>query len=394
MITAESGPPPGQPAPPPATGAWREGDPPGDRRFADIGPLELALGGRLPAARVAYETWGTLDADGGNAVLVEHALTGDSHVVGDAGPGHPPPGWWPGLIGPGAPLDTGRWFVVAPNVLGGCQGSTGPSSTAPDGRPWGSRFPRITIRDQVAAEDQLRRHLGVSRWACVVGGSMGGMRVLEWAAGRPAQVTTALVLAVGAASTADQIGIQSAQIDTITADPRWRGGDYHGAAPGDGPHQGLGLARRIAHLTYRSDVELQTRFGRQNQPGEDPLGSGRFAIQSYLEHQSRKLVRRFDAGSYVTLTDAMNTWDLGHGRGGVARALRQVSAGLIVAGVDSDRLYPLYLQEEIVAGTPAAVGGLRVISSPSGHDGFLLAVDQVGELVAEAVGHARRARAA
>ena len=394
MTAAASGPRPNGIGPPPATGAWRAGDPPGARRFADLGSLELQLGGRLPAVRLAYETWGTLDADGSNAVLVEHALTGDSHVVGDAGPGQPTPGWWPGLIGPGAPLDTARWFVVAANVLGGASGSTGPASTAPDGRPWGSRFPRITIRDQVAAEDLLRRRLGVPRWACVMGGSMGGMRALEWAVGRPVQVTSALVVAVGAAATADQIGTQSTQIDVIRADPRWRGGDYYDAPPGEGPHLGLGLARKIAHLTYRSGLELEDRFGRQSQPGEDPLGHGRFAVQSYLDHHADKLAWRFDAGSYVALTDAMNTWDVGHGRGGTARALRQVTAGLIVAGVDSDRLYPLHLQEEIVAGAPTAVGGLRVISSPSGHDGFLLAVDQVGGLVTEAVGYARRARAA
>jgi homoserine O-acetyltransferase len=165
----------------PVTGAWRPGDPPGRRRFTDVGSLPLESGERLPDVRLAYETWGTLSPSGDNAVLVLHALTGDSHVVGEAGPGHPTPGWWQGLIGPGRPLDTDHWFVVAPNVLGGCQGTTGPSSAAPDGRPWGSRFPFITVRDQVAAEVALADRLGIDRWALVAGGSMGGMRALEWA---------------------------------------------------------------------------------------------------------------------------------------------------------------------------------------------------------------------
>ncbi len=174
---------------------WRPGDPEGSRRFARLGALPLERGGALPEVTVAYETWGTLSPAADNAVLVEHALTGDSHVVGDSGPGHPSPGWWPGLIGPGAPLDTDRFFVVASNVLGGCQGTTGPSSTAPDGRPWGSRFPFVTIRDQVAVEAALADVLGVRRWHTVLGGSMGGMRVLEWAAGHPGRVERALVLA-------------------------------------------------------------------------------------------------------------------------------------------------------------------------------------------------------
>ncbi|HEY5032752.1 MAG TPA: alpha/beta fold hydrolase, partial [Actinomycetes bacterium] len=180
--------------PPPASGAWREGDPPGSRRFLDVGPVDLELGGRLDQVRVAFQSWGRPNRDGSNAVLVLHALTGDSHVVGSAGPGQLTPGWWDGLIGPGAPLDTRRWFVVAPNVLGGCQGTTGPASPAPDGRAYGSRFPRITVADQVEVEARLAQLLGVRRWASVLGGSMGGMRALEWAAGRPDQVASALIL--------------------------------------------------------------------------------------------------------------------------------------------------------------------------------------------------------
>jgi len=377
----------------PASGGWREGGHPGGRRFAELGSFDLELGGHLPHVRVAYETWGELNADASNAVLVLHALTGDAHVVGPAGPGQATAGWWDGLIGPGAPIDSGKWFVVAPNVLGGCQGSTGPSSRRPDGEHWGSAFPRITVRDQVAVEAALADHLGISTWASLVGGSMGAMRVLEWLVGYPSRTSSALVLAVGASATGDQIGTQSAQLRAITGDPRWRGGDYYNAADGDGPHEGMGLARRIAHLTYRSATELHVRFGNEPQAGEDPLRDGRFAVQSYLDHQATKLAWRFDAGSYVTLTDAMNTHDVGRGRGGVTAALGSVTAPVIVAGVDSDRLYPLVLQRELADCIPTTVGGLRVVHSEFGHDGFLIERDAVGALVRETLAIADRVSA-
>jgi homoserine O-acetyltransferase len=369
--------------PPPASGAWREGDPAGSRRFLDVGPIDLELGGRLDQVRVAFQSWGSLNRDRSNAVLVLHALTGDSHVVGSAGPGQLTPGWWDGLIGPGAPLDTRRWFVVAPNVLGGCQGTTGPASPSPDGRPYGSRFPRITIADQVEVEARLAQQLGVRRWASVLGGSMGGMRALEWAAGRPDQVASALILAVCAAASADQIGTQTAQVLAITSDPNWRAGDYHDAGAGHGPTTGLGIARRIAHLTYRSEGELQSRFGNEPNGSESPLAGGRYSVQSYLEHHADKLARRFDAGTYVALTDAMTSWDLGRGRGGTEAALGTIGVPLVVAGLDTDRLYPLYQQTRIADMAPGTVGGLRVLTSPYGHDGFLIERPQVFALVAE-----------
>jgi homoserine O-acetyltransferase len=356
----------------------------GARQFVNVGPVDLELGGRLDDVTIAYETWGTLDPDGGNAVLVLHALTGDAHVVGPLGPGQPTPGWGDGVVGAGAPLDPDRWFVVCPNVLGGCQGTTGPASLAPDGRAYGSRFPRITVRDQVTAEQLLADELGVERWALVVGGSMGGMRALEWLAGAPHRVSAGLVLAVGAAASADQIATQSTQNLAITTDPRWRDGDFYDAAPGDGPTAGLSVARRIAHLTYRSADELEVRFGNAPQPGEDPLTGGRYAVQSYLDHQADKLAHRFDAGTYVVLTEAMNTWDVGRDRGGVAAALASVTSPVIVAGIEGDRLYPLHQQAEIAAGIPTTVGGLRVIDSHAGHDGFLVEEEQVFALVAEA----------
>jgi homoserine O-acetyltransferase len=378
----------------PASGGWREGDHPGDRRFAELGSFDLELGGHLPHVRVAYETWGELNADASNAVLVLHALTGDSHVVGPAGPGHATAGWWDGLIGPDAPIDSRKWFVVAPNVLGGCQGSTGPSSLRTDGsRRWGSAFPRTTVRDQVGVEAALADQLGIARWASLVGGSMGAMRVLEWLVGYPSRTSSALVLAVGAAATGDQIGTQSAQLRAITGDPRWRGGDYYDAPDGEGPNEGMGIARRIAHLTYRSADELQARFGNEPQDGEDPLRDGRFAVQSYLDHQAAKLARRFDAGTYVALTDAMNTHDVGRGRGGVEAALGSITAPVIVAGVDSDRLYPLVLQRELADWIPTTVDGLRIVHSDFGHDGFLIERDAVGALVRETLAVADRVNA-
>ncbi len=356
-------------------GGWVEGDPVGDRVFLDLpGPFRPERGGLLPAVRIAYETWGTLAPDASNAVLIEHALTGDSHVVGPAGPGHPTPGWWDGLVGPGAALDTDRFFVVCANVLGGCQGTTGPSSHGPDGGHWGSRFPEVTVADQVRVEAALADALGIDRWACVIGGSMGGMRALEWAVAYPERVDTLFFLASGARATADQLGTQTTQQAAIRSDPRWRGGEY---PLDDPPVDGLGVARRIAHLTYRSEVELEARFGAAVQ------ADGRFAVASYLDHHAAKLVHRFDAASYVLLTETMNTWDVGRGRGGVAAALGRVTARSLVAGVDSDRLYPLSLQQEVADGLGVP---LRVIESPYGHDGFLVEVDTVGALVRELLG--------
>jgi homoserine O-acetyltransferase/O-succinyltransferase len=216
------------------------------------------------------------------------------------------------------------------------------------------------------------------------------MRVLEWLVGYPSRASSALVLAVGATATGDQIGTQSAQLRAITSDPHWNGGDYYAAAAGAGPHEGMGLARRIAHLTYRSADELQTRFGNEPQDGEDPLRDGRFAVQSYLDYQATKLARRFDAGTYVALTDAMNTHDVGRGRGGVAAALGFITAPVIVAGVDSDRLYPLVLQRELAQLIPTTVGGLRIVHSDFGHDGFLIERDAVGALVRETLAVADR----
>lgn len=350
------------------------------------GPLALDLGGTLGPITVTYETWGRRAPSGDNAVLVLHALTGDSHAAGVAEPGHVSPGWWDALIGPGKAIDTDRWWVVCPNTLGGCQGTTGPSSISSegDGEPWGSRFPVITVRDQVAVEAALADSLGIGGWAAVIGGSMGGMRALEWAVTYPSRVERLVVLASGAAATAEQIAQCAAQAEAIRLDPAFRGGDYYDAPPGDGPHRGLGLARRMGHITYRSEAELDVRFGRQPQAGEDPLLGGRYAVESYLDHQAEKLIRRFDANSYIVLSRTMDHHDVGRGRGGLASALGRVEARTTVITVDSDRLYPPRLQEE-VAGLLGGKASHHVVTSPYGHDAFLIEATQVGAIVADAL---------
>ncbi|MET4609476.1 homoserine O-acetyltransferase [Rhodococcus sp. PvR044] len=367
------------------------GFPPPNGRLTGIGigALRLENGVVLPDVTLAVQAWGEPNADLDNIVLVEHALTGDSHVSGPVDDEHPSPGWWNGMIGPGAPIDTDEWCVLATNVLGGCRGTTGPASLDPDGRAWGSRFPEISIRDQVEAELALADALGIDQFAAVVGGSMGGMRTLEWTVGHPDRVRSALILAVGARATADQIGTQTTQIAAITADPDWQGGDYHGT--GRVPRAGLGIARRIAHLTYRTEDELDTRFGNATQPGEDTWQGGRYAVESYLEHQADKLVARFDPGTYVLLTEAMNRHDVGRGRGGIEAALASTPVPVIVGGVDSDRLYPLRQQEELAQHLPGC-DGLRVVNSRYGHDGFLTEAEWVTKLLGETMALARAGR--
>ncbi|MBB2890585.1 homoserine O-acetyltransferase MetX [Flexivirga oryzae] len=356
-----------------------------DARAIRLTDVVLESGKVLPEVVVTFQTWGRLAPGADNAVLVEHALTGDSHVEGEAGPGQPTPGWWPGLIGPGRPLDTDELFVVAMNVLGGCRGTTGPGSIAPDGKPWGSRFPRTTIRDQVTVEAAVANELGIDAWFLVLGGSMGGMRAVEWAAGHPDRTRSALILASAAHATADQIAWGQAQNLAITSDPDFVGGDYYGT--GRFPAAGLGIARRIAHTTYRSADELNDRFGTRAQVGEDPLCDGRFAVESYLDHQAGKLVGRFDAGAYVQLTAAMATHDVTRGRGSLVEVLGSYQGLLRVAAVDTDRLFPAALSEEMVAAYGR--GHVRMMRSGHGHDGFLIETEQVGAIVTETVADAR-----
>ncbi|MFL6206984.1 MAG: homoserine O-acetyltransferase, partial [Acidimicrobiales bacterium] len=362
----------------PVTGAWRDGDPVGDRQFLSLGDRSFALegGGVLRGVSIAFETWGELNADASNAVLVCHALTGDSHAAGPLAPGHPTPGWWGDLIGPGQPVDTDRWFVVCVNVLGGCQGTTGPASPHPDdGQPWGSRFPVVSVRDWVRTQAAVADHLGVRRWHSVIGGSMGGMQVLEWAVMYPERVASIVPIATALAASAQQIAWWSTGRRVIRMDPRWRGGDYYDAAPGDGPHESLSVARMVSQITFRSDDVFTRRFGRE---AVEPLDGfslwQRFQVERYLEHHGDKLARRFDANSYLLLTKAMDLHDLARGRGSLEEALARITVPTLVMGISSDILYPSYQQQALCADLEAAGGSARYveIESPHGHDAFLL----------------------
>ena len=373
---------------PPASGAWKPGDPVGKRTFVDVfdqEPLALEAGGTFGGSAapitVAYESWGTLNAACDNAVLVLHALTGDSHVVGERGPGHPTPGWWDGLIGPGKVFDTEKYFVVAPNVFGGCQGTTGPSSLGPDGVPYGSSFPLITIRDQVAVEQAFATAIGIERFHTIVGGSMGGMRALEWAIMAPKRVERLILLSTGASATGEQIALCSIQSHAIKLDPNYRNGDYYDALAGEGPWRGMGVARRIAQLSYRTRDEFIERFGRDPQPGEDPMEGGRFSAEGYLDYQAKKLAWRFDANTYLVLSRAMDLHDVCRDRGGLEAALAMVEAKTLVVGFSTDRLYSIDEQRFLVNGIRSAEG-LVELDSFLGHDAFLLEVTALSPSVA------------
>ena len=365
-------------APAPGDAAPDGAAPDGTVRYLRIGDLELESGARLPDVTLGYETWGTLNADRSNAVLIEHALTGDTHVTRGASE---EPGWWEQLAGPGAPVDTDNYFVVSINILGGCYGSTGPSSTAPDGKPWGSRFPLVTLRDTTEAEARLADALGIRSWYAVLGGSLGGARALEWAVSHPERVQRCAVISVGASSTAEQIAFAQAQTLAIRQDPNFNGGDYYG---GPEPEAGLALARRIAHITYRSAAELDGRFGRNAQDSEAPLeagslaGRGRYQVESYLDHQGNKLVRRFDANSYIAITEALMSHDICRGRGALTDALAPATAAFLVAAVDSDRLYFPAQSHALAEALPGDVP-VHTIEAPIGHDGFLTEIGQLND---------------
>jgi len=371
---------------PPASGAWRDGDPAGDREFATISNFTLESGRVLSTARIAFESWGELNHEHTNAVLVLHALTGDSHAAGSASKAHPTEGWWTNIIGPGLSIDTDKFFVVAPNMLGGCQGSTGPSSLDEKGREHGALFPYLTIRDQVAAQREFAHLIGVKKWFAIIGGSMGGMHAVEWAISYPTELDRVAIIAAPAISSADQIGLNSVQIEAVKTDPAFREGNYYDAKPGFGPHRGLALARRMALLNYRSPGEMNNRFERTWQSGVSPLGGGgRFAVESYLDFHGNKFTRRFDANSYITLVEAMNSHDVGRGRESVAKALGSIKAKSLVVGIDSDRLFPIQDQALIAEhiGGELIGGGLRIIESDYGHDGFLIEHEIVGPMITE-----------
>ena len=367
------------------------GDPPGHRQFFQFAPgrlLALDGGSALSDVTVAYETWGTLDERGTNAVLVCHAWTGDSHVTGPAGRGHATPGWWEAMVGPGRPIDTDRWFVVCANVLGGCQGSTGPATPHPvDGRPYGSRFPIITVRDMVRAQARLADALGIRVWHAIVGGSMGGMQVLEWAIMYPHRVRSILPVATCMQATAQQIAWGSIGRRAIMLDPRWRGGDYYDAD--EGPTDGLAVARMVAQVTFRSDNVFTDRFGRDliDWTGDgDKFGLWQqFEVETYLDHHGGKLVRRFDANSYLMIGKAMDLHDVARGRSSLAEAMGRITAACLTIGISSDLLYPNYQQRQLdeILRSEGVSSRYVEIDSPHGHDSFLINVDQLADPIAE-----------
>src|SRR5690625_5038236 len=305
-----------------------------------IGELHFETGGYLPNVELAFETWGTLNKTKTNAILIQHALTGDSHVASSELA--PEAGWWEYVVGPGRPIDTNKWFVIAVNMVGGCYGSTGPSSLDENNQPYGSRFPFVTLRDAVNAEAKLADKLGIERFHAVLGGSMGGGRALEWAAMYPDRVSGVGVIACGGQSTAEQIAFAQAQVEAIRLDPNFRGGDYY---DGPAPVQCLGIARRIAHINYRSEPELNELYGLKFHRQENPLCSsvttceGRYQVKSYLEYKAKDLAGRSDANYYIALTEAMMSHDVGRSPAGQAAAVANITATPFIAAVNSDRLY-------------------------------------------------------
>ena len=377
----------------PATGAWYNGAAFGTRKFLEFPndrPVALDSGKTLQQVTIAYETWGQLNSDKSNAILLCHAWTGDSHAAGSAQDGQPTPGWWDGLVGSGCAIDTEKYFVVCTNSLGGCQGSTGPASPHPlDGKPYGSRFPVITVRDMVRAQVRVSDLLGIDVWHSVIGGSMGGMQVLEWGITFPHRVRTLVPIATCLQATAQQIAWGAIGRRSIRLDPKWRGGDYYDATVGDGPWQGLAIARMVAQVTFRSDNVFTDRFGRELADTDaDYNGLGlwdKFEVENYLDHHGDKLIRRFDTNSYLIIGKAMDLHDVARGRGSLQTAASRITAPVLSMGISSDILYPTYQQKQIREIISESGGSCEYveIDSPHGHDAFLINLDQVGKPLVE-----------
>jgi homoserine O-acetyltransferase/O-succinyltransferase len=345
-----------------------------ERRYATwLEPLVLDSGATIGPFTLAYETYGELNAARDNAILLLHALSGDAHAAGWH-VGASKPGWWDNMVGPGRPFDTERYFVICSNVLGGCQGSTGPSSIDPaSGRPYATRFPVLTIGDMVRAQERLLERLGITRLLAVAGGSMGGFQALEWAIAYPARVRGAILLATSARSSPQTLAWNAIGRQAIMSDPRWRGGDYYDDEP---PADGLAVARMIGHITYLSEPSLERKFGRAFQNGGGPaytLGP-EFAIESYLEYRGASFNARFDANSYLYITKAMDYWDLPARYGSLDSALARSQAAFLLLSFTSDWLYP-------TAESVAIADALRRLGRPfshinlessAGHDAFLV----------------------
>jgi len=346
--------------------------------------MKLACGRRLGPITLAYETYGVLAPERDNAVLILQALSGDAHAAGWHAADDKKPGWWDLYIGPGKAIDTTRYFVVCSNIIGGCRGSTGPSSIDPaTGKPYGLSFPMVTIGDMVRTQRRLADHLGIERWLSMTGGSMGGFQVLEWAVRYPDRVASAMPVATSARLGAQAIAFDEVGRQAILADPNFRGGDYYG---GPAPTAGLALARMIAHITYLSDEQMHARFGRRLQD-QDRLAYDfrtEFQVESYLKYQGDAFVRRFDANSYLYLSKAMDYFDLPERYGSLIQAFENVEAEFLVVSISSDWLFPTPESKAIVKALKA--NGVPTtfveLDSPYGHDAFFLPNERLAAAIA------------
>lgn len=351
-------------------------------------PLVLESGDILPSLTIAYETYGKLNRERNNAILICHALSGDAHVAGFH-EGEDKPGWWDAVVGPGKAFDTDRYFVICSNVIGGCKGSTGPSSENPaTGKPYGAAFPVITIRDMVNTQKLLIDHFGIPQLYAVAGGSMGGMQVLQWTVSYPDMLKKAIVIAATGYSTPQQIAFNEVGRKAIISDPEWNGGNYYDTKSYDspGPVKGLALARMVGHITYLSDESMHAKFGRSLQ-AKDRIGfdfSTDFAVESYLHYQGDSFTQRFDANSYLYITKAIDYFDLTID-GSLTKGLAEAKAGFLVISVSSDWLYPPYQSQEIVQALTANEREVRYseIRSNYGHDAFLLESGQINYLISQ-----------
>ena len=349
-------------------------------------PLVLASGKELGPITVAYETYGKLSPNRDNAIFICHALTGDAHAAGWRTPESRKPGWWDNFIGPGKGLDTDEYFIICANILGGCQGTTGPSSLNPQtGQRYCADFPVITIGDIVQVHSALVKFLGIEKLLATIGGSLGGMQVLEWAARFPDQIRSAIVLASAANLSAQGIAFNTVGRRAILADPHFHAGNFYDAP--EGPHYGLALARMLAHITYLSEVSIEKKFGRRLQHAEtfayDLLRETEFQIESYLHYQGRTFVERFDANSYLHLTKAMDYYHLADGHGSLTQALGKTNARFLVVSYTTDWLFPTTQSREIVAALLKAKKDVSFmeLDSPFGHDAFLIEEAPLTDLV-------------
>lgn len=347
-------------------------------------PLRLRSGGVLPSFTLAYETYGSLNADHSNAILICHALSGDAHVAGyHTDDPDERPGWWDDAVGPGKLFDTDRFFVICSNVIGGCQGSTGPASLAPDGEPYALRFPMVTVADMVQAQQHLLDRLGIPRLFAIAGGSMGGMQALQWAVDYPDRVGHVLFLASTPRTTAQQIAFNESGRQAIYADPNWNNGNYYG---GPAPHSGLSVARMLAHITYMSETSLERKFGRDLQSSDEipyTFHQPEFTVESYLSYQGRKFVQRFDANSYLYITKAIDYFDIGADYGSLQAAVSRIQARFLVVTFSSDWLYTAWQGQELVQALEAVGRPVEYqhIDAPFGHDSFLVEVDRMQDVV-------------